>query len=402
MSNLRTLAPVMLFCLTPLASLAALTPYTDAVKKAETDKKYMVVIWNGSDWSPQANETAKEFETFSTSQTLPVIWCEWDERENVTDEEKESDFFNKSKPPANVWNIPALLVVSPDNKLVYKVEGVRPAQFKTIAAQLPAIIENQEKADAFWKKADEAKGEDAARLYDKGLSLLPRNVANERRDILDKAKKADPEDVTGTRLKADFHHIQIVEKVNKMAHEDKDIKGAEKFINDKLKIKGLSKDQTQKIMAARFALAKQQNDKTGMLKQLEAITRVDPKSEMGRGAIYYYNYLTKPVIMKGNKITGKEMRPDFMPMVMNASPYVKTAGKYKIECKFLTGGCDLRNPRFMSGNRVIANTPADIKDKNAREFIIDVPSAPSRLQLVLDVKGHGWFSAEGEIIITKL
>lgn len=396
--------PALLFlCLTTtLSSFAALTPYTDAVKQAADKGQYMVVAWNGSDWSPQARAFTKEFEELSKTQTHPVIWCEWDEREHITPEEEESEYFNKQKPPASVWNIPAFLVVSPGNQLVYKVEGATTAQLKKVIANLPAIIENQKKADAIWDEAAKAKGESAALLYDKGLALLPRNVSNERKDILDKVKKEDPEDQTGTRMKADFSHQPIIEKANKMVREDKDVKGAKQYIADRLAVRGLTKDQTQKIMAGYFSIASIEGDKKEKLKQLEAIAKVDPKSEMGRGAVYYYRFLTEPVSMKGNKITGREMRHEFTPMSMDASPYIKSSGKYKIECKFYKGGCDLRNPRLVSGKRVVVPTPGSLKDKNAREFILDVPNAPSKLQLVLDAKGHGWFSAEGEIIITKL
>ncbi len=402
MKTLRYLAaPALLAAALLFQSSAALPLYTEAVPKAAETKRYMIVIWNGSDWSAQGREVARGVETLSKAQNVPAIWCEWDEREKITKEEKESNFFNKNKPPAVVWNIPAIVVLTPDNKLVYKIEGVKPAQLKAILERIPAMIEKQNKAEQFWKQAEAAQGEQAAMLYGQGLALLPDYAAKDRKDILDKVKKADPDDKAGVLFRTNFHHQPYMEQVNKMADEKK-YDEAEKLVTDKLAVKGLTKQQIQQLMAARFSLAKRKDDQPEMLKQLEAIAKIDPKSELGRGAANYYAYLTKPVMMKGNKFGEAEMRPYFLPIVMDASPYVKSPGKYKIECRFKRGNCDFRNPRFMSGSRVIADTPADIKDKNSREFTIDIPSSPGKLQLVLDIRGHGWFDAMGEIIITKM
>lgn len=388
-------------CLAAFSAMAALTPYVDATGEAKEKNQYMVVVWNGSDWSPEAREFTSQFEELSKGQKLPVIWCEWDERENVSQEEKMSEYFKKMAPPSEVWNIPAVLIVSPEKQLVYKIEGVTVPDFKKILPLIPAIIDNQEKADRYWEQADQAKGDAALRLYDKGLSLLPRNVSKERKDILEKVKKLDPEDKSGILLKADFSHVPYLEKIEKMVKEEKDISGAQKFVNDRLAIRGLSKDQTQKLMAGRFLIARLQNDRKESLRQLDAIKRIAPKTEMGRGADYYTKFLTQPIILKGNKFNDYAMRHEFTPAIMDVSPYIKSPGKYKISINFFGDRCDFRNPKIMSGKRVVANTPSDMKDKVSDQFILDVGSVPSSLTLVIEIKGGGWFHSLGEIVITK-
>ena len=55
----------------------------------------------------------------------------------------------------------------------------------------------------------------------------------------------------------------------------------------------------------------------------------------------------------------------------------------KITFKMNSGGCNLRNPRFMRGSRVVSELPKDQQDKNGREFTLRF-SGSEKPDLVFD------------------
>ena len=64
------------------------------------------------------------------------------------------------------------------------------------------------------------------------------------------------------------------------------------------------------------------------------------------------------------------------------------------------GGCNIRNPRFMKGNRVVSERPKDRQDKNGREFTLRL-SGSEKPDLVFDCQGHGWFDNIQEHLLTE-
>ncbi|MFR4224347.1 MAG: hypothetical protein ACLT38_12570 [Akkermansia sp.] len=61
--------------------------------------------------------------------------------------------------------------------------------------QAMEAVKQQNKANALWEKAAASSGTAAALLYGEGLQQLPPYAASSRKDILEKIKKADPEDI---------------------------------------------------------------------------------------------------------------------------------------------------------------------------------------------------------------
>ncbi|MFR1412592.1 MAG: hypothetical protein ACLSUW_10020, partial [Akkermansia sp.] len=239
--------------------------------------------------------------------------------------------------------------------------------------QAVEAVKQQNKANALWEKAAAASGANAAALYGEGLQQLPPYAARERKDILEKIRKADPEDTRGMHFKYTFNHLPYIEKIKRMVNDSakdggqKDYKAAHAYVDKQLKIPGMTPLQKQQVMAARFWLYRNEGKKDLALKTLTDIARISPKTLMGVGAQSYYRYLTEPVTLKEPRITGYYLRPEMTPTRVNIAGMLNGPGNYKITFKMNSGGCSIRNPRFMKGNRVVSELPKDRQDKNGRD-----------------------------------
>ena len=97
---------------------AALPAYSAVKDEAKTVNKYMIVVWAGTDWSPKSREITRAVEHLAKNSPEPVLWCIQDEREEMTEEEQKLP-----KPPGEIWNIPAIQVVSPTGNMVFLSEA---------------------------------------------------------------------------------------------------------------------------------------------------------------------------------------------------------------------------------------------------------------------------------------
>lgn len=380
-------------------SFAELAPFHEILDQAKSENKPIVVVWNGSDWSRTARDVTKQVDAESRRSKLPVIWAVEDDKDSMTEEEQA---LRKDKRPSLMaWNIPAIQVITPNNEIIASFENLAPADAPKILSSIPKILDAEKNAQAIWKQAEGKSGKEAVAIYDKGLSLLPPVARANRKSILEKIKKADPEDKEGFAFKNNFNHLPFIEKIGSLC-KDKKWDEAQQFLKEKMAIKGMAPNERQKVMAGAYFIAREKNDKEQALQALLNIVKLAPDTEMGRGAKNYYDYLTKPVILKGRKITSWDMRPDFLPMIAEVGDVIKGQGTYKIEFKFTSGGASIRNPRFMSGAKVLAELPEGQKNDERRDFTLTLSNSPgSKVQLVVESRGHGWFDADGEIIITK-
>lgn len=136
--------------------------------EAKTVNKYMIVVWAGTDWSPKSREVTRAVEHLAKDSPEPVLWCIQDEREEMTEEEKKLP-----KPPGEIWNIPAIQVVSPAGGMVFLSEGVSKETLPAVMKQALEAVKQQEKANALWEKADASSGANAAFSTGKASSSFP-------------------------------------------------------------------------------------------------------------------------------------------------------------------------------------------------------------------------------------
>lgn len=138
---------------------AALPAYSAVKDEAKTVNKYMIVVWAGTDWSPKSREITRAVEHLAKNSPEPVLWCIQDEREEMTEEEQKLP-----KPPGEIWNIPAIQVVSPTGNMVFLSEGVSRETLPAVMKQAMEAVKQQNKANALWEKAAASSGTAAALL----------------------------------------------------------------------------------------------------------------------------------------------------------------------------------------------------------------------------------------------
>jgi hypothetical protein len=394
--------PVLLTVACLASPLSASLPDYNSVKEdAKNQGKYMLVIWTGSDWSPTSPDVVKAAETLSTTTPEGFLWCIHDEKDDVTEEEARLP-----RPPGHVFNIPAIEVVSPDGKLVFLQEGIKADKLPDLLKKSVKAMNQMEKAQELWKQADQAKGPAAAELLGKGLSLLPANAIAERKDIQKRIKEADPEDTKGMSQYG-FDYLAFFEGLQRNLKESekngkKDYKAQHDAVAKELAKPGLPKLMQQQLLGADFMLYKDAGEKAEALKVLKAIEKIDPKSLMGQGAKNYYAFLTEPVILKEPTIHELTLRPDFTPTRLKLGKMYQGPGTYKITFeKAYNGGCNIRNPRFVKGNKVLAELPSDQRDKNGTEWELNIDSKDAP-DLLFDCQGSGWFDQIFyHILVTK-
>ena len=117
---------------------AALPAYSAVKDEAKTVNKYMIVVWAGTDWSPKSREITRAVEHLAKNSPEPVLWCIQDEREEMTEEEQKLP-----KPPGEIWNIPAIQVVSPTGNMVFLSEGVSRETLPAVMKQAMEAVKQQ-------------------------------------------------------------------------------------------------------------------------------------------------------------------------------------------------------------------------------------------------------------------
>lgn len=402
---------------------AALLPLQEAQKKAEAENKPIVLLWSGSDWMQGADALQQKWTVLSESNAAPVVWSLFDETTKTTPDELKAAGL-----PVEVWDLPAVLVMTPQKKLV--------AQFSPAVASNPALASQKiesaiaaaRQQEALLKKAASATGRDKARLIGQALDCMELVDAVSRKDLLEELGKADPQDETGYVFKYALGAMpktpaavsSLYKKVNELMTEggkkkgkDRDFSAADRFLTEKLASTVLDTPQKQQLLAARAYVAREkyraaggEEAKNQMLSFFRDIYQLDRKSELGKGARGYVEYFTKPILLNGLDFESVHLRKEFHTWTINASKYMMSPGIYEIK-RVHDGGSDsvsVRNARVLVDGKVAAELPADQRDKDCDSFELALPALKpgSRVQIEMDARGNGyWLSTWGHIEINK-
>lgn len=402
---------------------AALLPLQEAQKKAEAENKPIVLLWSGSDWMQGADALQRKWTALSESNAAPVVWALFDETTKTTPDELKAAGL-----PVEVWNLPVALVMTPQKKLVAQYSPAVASNPALAAKKIESAVATAQKQEGLLKKAASATGRDKARLIGKALDSMELIDAVSRKDLLDELGKADPQDETGYVFKYALGAMpktpgavsNLYKKVNELMTEggkkkgrERDFSAADRFLAEKLTAPVLDTPQKQQLLAARAYVAREKYRATGgagvknqMLSFFRDIYRLDRKSELGKGARGYVEYFTKPILLNGLDFEPVHLRKEFHPWTINATKYVTAPGTYEIT-RVHDGGPDsvsVRNARILVNGKLVAELPADQRDKDRDSFELTLPELKpgSRVQVEMDARGNGyWLSTWGHIEINK-
>ncbi len=376
---------------------AEILPYKEALEKARTEKKALVVLSDGSDWLPCSAPLNKAYKAAADKAASPdVIWAVHDEKNVQTEESRKAE-----KPPVKVWSYPALQILDPEGRPLYFKQSIKPSDVAGLSQTISRMQELQKKRDEFWQKAAGQKGPAAAESLFKGLSLMDESLARHekykpQRELI---KKEDPSDSKGYYLRYTYHYLSFMEKDINKAIEEKKYADAYKAVDEKLRLPALSQYQKQQILSAKFRIAKEEGKLQNGLNYLKQVVALGPDTEYGKGARNLIDYYTRPVKLEGLFWTGDDNRPVWLPMVVDVSSAVKGGGTFEIEFKHKGGHTKFRNPAFKSSSGKVLASLSDMKE--GRNFTLTLPSGGARVLLEVESQGTGWFDGRGDIVITK-
>lgn len=404
---------------------AEVLPLKEARDLAKEKNKPIVLLVTGSDWLPQAQSVRKTWINLEKAMADKAVWAIFDETAWITNDE-----VRKAQFPVEIYNLPEALVMDSQGRLIARVpaNSVRKDE-KALSKIIDKKLKICDKQENLLKKAGEVQGVSKAKLIGEALDTMIVTDAVNRNDLLKELKNADPQDETGYVFKYGLGAMprtpgatdDLYKKVGSLLTEngtkkgkDRNFRAAEDFLKEKLKLEVLDVPQKQQLIAALAYVARQECFANGkneaawqkMLKYFKEIVKLNPKSEIGKGAQNYIDYYTKEVHLRGFDYESVHLRRDFVTWVVDASRFVKKPGVYSI--KFVKdGGNDriaVKNVSFKINDKTVAELPSDKKGKESLEFELTLSEmkSGSHVKLCMEVKGIGhWLDTFGHIEITK-
>ncbi len=388
---------ILSFVMTLTASAVEVKPYADAVKSGRD----VLVLCVGTGWMPQNEKYIEAFKAAAGEYEGAVEFALYDRPMGLSSEEVNA----LGHLPCEFFGYPCLIFRDAEGRPILQRERVTLAS----VAKTPAVATHYAKLcaerDAALKAA-RALPDGPAKAAALGKALAPildpiistyseRAIAsyqNSVRGIVNEIRRADPSDAAGWATKYSFCYLPLQEgKIWKGSYE-----ANQTLINDYLKMSALLPIQRQMVYCMRFKNEMQRAGGEGSigpaLQALRDGIALDPKSTLAEAMRNMIEYYTAPVRLRKMGWENRDNRPRFQKAVLNCASVVKSAGNYRVEFRARTGGTSFRNVKFV-GN------PEGAK-QNGNVWLCSF-SGEGRPILELEIRGSGWFSGNGDIIITK-
>lgn len=368
----------------------------DGAKQAGRD---FVVFYEGPSWQEESSAVARELNGASRRDRLPKAsgWAAIPAGALAEEEAKKL----KVKPDFTPYNLPALALVDGGGRTYAVAEGLTPANLPQALESLAAAGPARERRDGLWEKAKAASGAERAKLFGQGLDQMDFRFARGWKDILAEIQKADPSDASGYGFKYTFHAATFHEKTTGPMLEAKKQDELIALVEKNLANPVLAPWQKQALLTAKMQACRSRGDTAGAVATLKQVVAIDPKSELGTGAVDYIRILTEPVKLKTRNWEANDNRPVWLPMVVDVSDVVKEPGTYEIEFKHAAGHTRFRKVALRSGDKEIV---ADANAGESRKVRLQVSSVSRAraIELWAESMGTGWFEGRGEIVVTKV
>lgn len=399
-------------------TLADTVPFPDvptAKEQALAQQKPALILWYGSDWMPRVKQLCRSWQKLSQGD-LPVVFGQFDEKLGLKDR-----LSNKTM-PLERYNLPAAVLLAPDGTFMacYSEALVRePAklepQVRKLLKHLPNFMERV-------KKARETDGVEGARAAGEALSLLRPSDAMLHRELRDIINRKDPKNQTGYRAVFGMDHLDMYKEIGlllqggpdgSLKDDKRDFDAAERYVRAALKNDRLTDERLQQWLAGlayiqrERMLAEGDKDRSALLKTLERIVRVNPKSEYGKGAARFHLYWSPDTFytIEGNYYSGAEQTLGFeKDWHVNVTGSIKGPGSYAFSLQPMENGRFVtRDYRLAVNGKVVAHAeePADQDTKTARFTVPAIPKG-ARVEVWLTARCYdGWMGCSGFIEMKK-
>lgn len=409
------------FLTTAFNVTAEVLPWSQAREQAKKQNKPVALLVTGSEWLHKAQEVKKSWEEIEKGLSDKAIWAIFTETANMENSEVKDAHL-----PVENYNLPEIIMTDPQGKLFARIpaasvrkgtESLKENVLKKLKAYTDHI--------AFLEQAKNAQGEQKAQCIGKALDKMAVTDAVDRKDLINDLKKADPDDKTGYVFKYELGAMprtpgamenlykqldNLMSENGKKKGKDRNFEAASNFLKGKLELPVMDAHQKQQILIALAYVARNEAPANAsnkkMLKYYKEAAKINPKSELGKGAQGCIDYFTKEITLYGLDYAPAHLRREFVLWKADASKKIKTPGIYSIKFVRDGGGCDIvvKNVSLTINNKTVAELPADRKDKTSKEFELTLKTMnpKDRVGLKMEVKGIGhWLDTWGHIEITK-
>lgn len=391
-----------------------------AKEAAQSASKPLLILWHGSDWLYDDAAVCAAFQKLESEGKLPVVFGQFDDVNGNPNEVRE-----KALPCGAQFSLPVAVLLAPDGTMVakYPAETVRSAAKLSEGVNgslkiLPGFMEQV-------KKAREAKGIPAAAAAKQALLMLPEEEAVRHKELKEIINREDPKDETGGRVCFCMEHGDMYREINKILSggEKGTLKGAERrfaeavtYVTDiQKRVKDMPKGKRQQWLAGLGYIYKEQwmscKDENARVKAAECYrkcAKIDPKSEYGKGAKKYENYVSPNayITLKKGYYSESDQTLHFeRDWHVDVTKSVKGAGTYSFRLvPRHNGGMVTRNYRLVVNGKQVGTANGIDDQKNTKEVEFTVPSVPSgaKVEVWLTAQcNDGWFGCSGDFEMKK-
>lgn len=373
--------------------------YAKALKR----DKHIAVLCVGLDWMVDANKYKNEFKVLAARGSSEISFALYDRASGLNDEQVKA----LGKLPVEFFDYPCLIFIDAKGNPIRQYEGITLTELHQMGPKLIELVKLCQTRDEALKNARTAKDpKTRARLI--GMAIAPwmdpiidtyseraiGGYQNAVKSLVDEMRAADPVDAEGWAEKYSFCYMPIMEgKIAKQGGE-----AARKEIDRLLGKSAFRPVQRQLVycMLFKYELDQVKSDDEPLDRAIRALrTGIDiaPSTTIAEAMRNIINYYTEPVQLRDMRWVSRDNRPRWQAAMSDVSKEVKNKGTYVVEFRHRTGGTQIRKVAF-AGNRPgkqIAGT-----QKWECEYTGDTKPI-----VTFELKGSGWFSGTGEIIITK-
>ncbi len=389
-------------------ALAATVPFPtvqEAREQAKAENKPILLLWHGSDWMEESDDLCKAWKEAADKGALPVIFAQYDEVNGTTEEQRKAAAM-----PFEEFNPPIGLLFTPDGTYMALYRGKTVLSASALQKAVKKSLANMDAYTALVKQARESQGMESVTAAGKALELLPTRDAIKQRELTKIISERDPEDQSGYRSKFCMDHLAMYKVINdilkggaegKLGGADRDFAAAEKRVREVLGRRGgsqpaLDTEQHQQWLAGLYHVQKERMRSTGskdrseVLATLAEIIKLDPESELGKGAKTYHRYWDPDSFFEVNGFyEARHQSHGFeKDWHVNVSKQVKGPGTYTFRLVPHTDGAmTSRNFRLAVNGKEVARAESD-PNANTREAVFTISSLPK------DAKVEVWLTAQ--------
>lgn len=407
-----------------VAVQAATLPFPDvAAAKAQAAEsgKPALIVWYGSDWQPGVDSFCRSWQKLAAQHSGTCVFGQFDDRTGL-----ENGLRNKVLPIEH-FNLPAVILLAPDGSFMAEFSGPQvrkpgPELMKSISrlaslaprfAQLVQIARSSE--------GRKAVGNAAAALY-----LLPIKDAMRQKELTGIINRHDPQDDSGFRAQFCLDHLGMYDEINGILKGGKEgeLSGrarkfdeAEVYVRRVLNSKVLKGKERRQQWLAGLAYVQRERilstttpenrDVAPLLATLDAIVKLDPDSQYGRGAAkfrHYWDPATFNAVNGGYYTRGDQTLGFEKDWHIDVTDSMSGPGLYTFTLEPVENGrMDSRNFRLVVNGKVVA-TPAIPADRNTKTVDFNVPTIPAgaKVEVWLTARCYdGWMEASGFIRMQK-